>query len=659
MARPPAPVHYLRPNDRVWTPGSVLYLDTETRTIPRTEPEVMTLRLWCLRLIDRRPTDSGRQEIVDMDGDTSAELAAAITDSFKGRKTLWLFAHNLSFDLVTTRLPLALVSAGWRISDAAVGGRAPWMRFSKGSKRLTVVDSGGWLPAALTDLAPMTATRKLSLPKSGDSRKAWLDRCRHDVAILADAMGQLMDWWDRDKLGRFDISGSACGWNAFRHVPSVQRIVVDPEPDFVAADRKTVHGGRRGVWRVGDIRAGGLLELDITAAYPGVAAQLPLPVRRAYPIDSLEIDDGRLTSDRWQFAGQVTIETDTPRWPVKWRGGTWYPTGTFTTHLAGPEIAEAVRLGCLRAVGPGHVHQLGGAMMPWARWILAAQRGEIDTVPPVAQVTAKHWGRVVIGKWASRGFDRVPMGASPAQGWGYEEGWDHATQTHGGMVDIAGQRWWVSSSAEPDNAYPAILAWVESHVRLRLSRVLDALGDDVAIQCDTDGLIVSERALVKWARGFLGDDVADNAELSILDRAILALNELTAPLTIRIKRRHSHARILGAQHIDLPTGRRFAGLPKHATRTGEDTYSGRIWPKLQWQMGNGDPRGYVRPAIEAVVAGPYAAGFVLTTGRVVPPMAVVMPDGSTDLLPWDMMPSRLTTGRLAPKQSPRMKTLIP
>lgn len=658
MSREPAPVHYLRPNDKVWTPPHVLYLDTETATIPNTEPEVMALRLWCLRLVDRRPAGNGRMVTVDSDGDTSAELVEQINQSFKGRKTIWLFAHNLSFDLVTTRLPMALVLSGWSVSDAAVGGRAPWLRFSKGSKRLTLVDSGGWLPVALSELAPLTTTSKKPLPPSNGSRKAWLARCASDVGLLSDAMSQILDWWDREQLGRFDISGSACGWNAYRHMPVVQRIVVDPDPDSVAADRKAVHGGRRGVWRVGDVRAGGLLELDITTAYPGVAAHLPLPLRRAYRVEGLATTDSRITSDRWQFAGEVELETDTPRWPVKWGGGTWYPVGRFRTHLAGPEIAEAARLGCLRAVGPGHVHQLGGAMMGWARWVLATQRGENELAPPVAAVVAKHWGRVVIGKWASHGFDRVPMGASPVLDWSYEEGWDHGSQTRGGMVDIAGQRWWVSASAEPDNAYPAILAWVESHVRLRLSRVLDALGPGVAVQCDTDGLIVSERAFTRWCREQVLQMPELPGSMGLLDAGLSALNELCAPLTIRIKRRHTHARILGPQHVETPSGRRFAGLPKHATRTGENTYEGRIWPKLQWQMSNGDPRGYVRPNVTATVAGPYAPGFVLTTGHVVPPVAVVMPDGSTDLLPWDLMPSRMTAGKLAPVQSPRLKALI-
>lgn len=657
MTRQTAPVHYLRPNETVWTPSSVMFLDTETSVIPNSMPEVLSLRLWCSLLVDRRPTDSGKQQRLWGDGFTTGELVAEINRRLVGRTTVWLFAHNLSFDLVTTRLPLALVEAGWTINDAAVGGRSPWLRMGKGSKRLTMVDSGGWLPVPLADVAAAMGTAKTPLPQELATTDEWLTRCRTDVAILADAMCGLMDWWDEHELGNFTISGAASGWNAFRHMPTVSRVVVDPEPDLIKADRLAVHGGRRGVWRVGDVRGSRLLECDITSAYPRVAADLPLPLRRAYPVESLPVDHWVIDSDRWGVLAEVELETDTPRWPVRWHDATWFPTGRFKAHLAGPEIAEARRLGCLRAIGPGHVHQLGSAMMTWARWVLDVQDGLDPTAPPSARIAAKSWGRVVIGKWASHGFERTKMGPAPTLGWGYEEGWDHSAQARGGYVDLAGQRWWVTASEETDNAYPAILAWVESHVRLRLSRVIEALGTDTVIQCDTDGLIIRADHLREYGRRMaFGNHVKGTPRQAEL-AAIEALNALIYPLQIRVKKSYPWATVLGPQHVETPTERRFAGLPRHATRNDEGKYVGKLWPKLQWQMTNGDPRGYVRPDVSATIEGPYAAGWVTTTGRVIPPAAIIDADGNTELLPWALMPADVTQYQLAPKQHAELKTL--
>jgi len=659
MPRQPAPPHYLRRNDTVWTPPAIILLDTETRTIPELAGDVLALRLWAARFLDRKPKTTARPVRFDGHGTTTAELVAWLSSMLIGHKTVWLFAHNLGFDLTTTRLPLALVDAGWQVNDAAIGGRAPWMRMAKGSKVLTMVDSGSWLPMQLKDVAEHLGMVKPPLPAEDDSPEAWLGRCRADVDILATAVTQLLDWWDEHELGRFNVSGPASGWNAFRHRYTLQRVMIDPDPGQVRTDRLAVHGGRRGVWRVGRLARRTLLELDITAAHPTVAARLPLPMRRSVPFSSLDPSDRRLNSDRWGVVAEVELETEVPRWPVRWHKATWYPVGRFRAHLAGPEIAEAARLGCLRAIGPGWVHQLGHVLMPWAQWVLSVQADTSGRHPPAARLVAKHWGRAVIGKFSARGFDKIEMGGSPILGWSVEEGWDHHAGAPGNFVDIGGRRWWVTSTDASDNAYPAVLAWVESHVRLRLSRVIDALPERCVIQCDTDGLIVTEDGLIDWETRQLQAGYNWPTRAEAVASAINRLNRLIEPLTIRVKRSYDRARVLGPQHVEIPGERRFSGLPKDAKPIGSDRYAGHTWPKLQWQLANGDPRGYVRPLLEATVQGPYANGWVTTAGRVIPVRTIVTDSGATEVLPWEWMPPRIRRQTLAPAQHTALRSLMP
>lgn len=652
--RGPAPVHYLRKNDAVWTPPAVIYFDTETRVIPDTEPEVLALRLWCATLIDRRPTRGGAQTILNGDGDTGTELAQWITTQSKTRPTLWVYAHNLSFDLTTTRLPLTLATLGWRISDAAVGGRAPWMRFGKGSSRLCIVDSGSWLPTKLEDIGTAVGIPKPSLPRNNGARPGWLARCRVDVDILASAMEQLHGWWDRNELGKWDITGPSCGWHAFRHVPELQRITVDPAAEAQSRDRLAIYGGRRGAWRIGKVSDGPLLELDFTAAYPTIAASCPLPVGRNNLFDSMAVDDWRITSDDYGIIARVEINTDQPLYPLKWGGQTWYPTGHFRTTLAGPDIRRAQQLGHLVSVSSGEVHKLGFAMQSWARWLLAVQNGTHEDSPPMARIFSKASGRTVIGKWAAHSFDKQDMGETYDNGWGYTEGWDDATNSAGGLVSIAGRQWWVSSGGDSDNGYPAILAFVESHTRQLLGRVIQALGHECVIQCDTDGLIVRAEGMgAPNTTGTLtapdGIDGADRITWT-LDQ----LNTIAAPLHIRIKRTFDTAHILGPQHVDAGGQRRFSGLRADAKHIGNDQYRGRTWPKLQYQLSNGDARGYVRPLVTNTIRGPYAPGWVSQSGRVVPPIATIDAHGTSVLLPWGLMPEGIQRLGLAQAQNPRL-----
>lgn len=653
----PRQTHYLPANHKVWTPPHVIMLDSETRTVPDTEPELLTLRLWVARLIDRQETKGGKKQTLEHWGHTAEELGTQIEGWIKGRTTLWVYCHNLSFDITTTRLPLVLVSLGWTVTEAAVSGSAPWLRLKRGSAHLTLVDSGSWLSVPLEDVGRRLGMNKPVLPTDNDCEDTWLARCRADVDILATAMLTLMAWWDTNELGRWTVSGAGSGWNAMRHMPTPCRVVINTDADQIAADRAAVHGGRRGLWAVGTRTKGPFIDLDFRNAYPTVAAWESLPSRRSTAFDTLELDDWRLTNDRWGIIAEVELETETPRWPVRVAGATWLPTGRFLATLAGPEIRDALRLGALRSIRSGHVHQLAPHMLTWGQWVLDLINARPTDVPPIVQLAAKNWSRSVIGKWASREYSRLELGPSPYAGWHYEEGLDHDDSGRGAMIDMGGQRWWSWASGDSEQAYPAVLAWIESETRMRLTRTIEAVGEGCVLQCDTDGLIVNESVLgTKAARGHLVAPAGLNGPARtkwIIDN----LDPIIAPLTIRVKASHKTVRLLGPQHYRLGTERTYSGLPGMAEEVKPDTFTYRSWPKLQWQMENGTAAGYTRPQATVTVRGPYAPGWVTSMGSVVPPEATIGRDGASRLLSWDAMTRKPARARLAPVQHPILEAL--
>lgn len=632
--RPVAPVHRLRPNERQWSPPSVIFLDTESRTIETGERDVLGLRLWVARFSDRHGPSNRQPRNVTAWGRTPNDLAIWLGDVTRNRDTVWCFAHNLAFDLTATKLPLWLVRHGWAINDAAVGGKAPWMRLGRGKRVLTVTDSWGWLPLPLEEIGRRVGVRKPPLPGELDSEAAWLARCGADVDILATAMSELMDWWDATGRGNWTITGAATGWNAYRHTATDWPVIVDPDPATVKAERTYVHGGRRGTWAIGEHGAGPFAELDFVAAYPSIAAACPHPVKRSWAFRSMTLTDPNLHSDRWGVTARVLIDTDTARWPVRIEGQAWYPVGRFHADLAGPDIREAARLGVLVSIGPGHVHQLAPNMAGWASWCLDEQFNTSGDTPPAAQIACKNWGRSTIGKWSGRSFNRTALGPAPGHGWGYEAGWSHDGNVPGGMLDLAGRRWWISADGTPDNAYPAVTAWIESEVRVRLGRVIAAIGEGAILQADTDGLIVALRVIgTPAAHGHLiaPPGLTWRARLNwVLD----SIDPVTAPLTLRLKHQRNHVHVLGPQHVVVDGQRRFAGMAKSALLGADGRYSAKTWPGLQWQMQHGDPRGYVRPTQTYRIEGPYPTGWILDDRTVVPIETDLDEHGNTVIVPW-------------------------
>lgn len=659
MQRPEVPVHYLTENKREWSPGAVIFFDTESRRVVHPGGETHRLRLWTARAVDRRPVRGKAQRNVAEQGFTPGDLADAVCDLTKGRKSVWLFAHNLSFDLSVSMLPKMLVDRGWTITAQTLGGKSPWLRLNRKGTTLAICDTWSWLPVSVAELGQAVGIPKPPLPTDDDTDEAWFTRCQADTDIIARAMCDLMDWWDAKRLGNWTTTGPATGWNAYRHNAETRQVVIHPDPEIVAEDRAYVHGGRRVTWSLGDHRAGPYLELDIERAYPTVAAHFPLPHQHGARFESLPLDHVNLDHPRWSVVARCLIRTRTPSVPVRWQGKIYYPVGEFWANLAGPDIVEARRNGQLLRIGPGRTHQLSYSMRPWAAWALDTISGRWKRDPAVARIAVKHWSRTTIGKWAAHGYTAEPWGQAPDSGWGFEDAWDHNSQCHAAVQDVAGQRWFVAANGDPENAYPVIFAWVESHVRVALNRAVDMIGDGALLSGNTDGLIASQSIMGTAAAGGSVLAPVGLAGRARADYVIAAVNAAIAPFTLRVKTSAGRVTVTGPQHVRFGDRLSMSGVPAKADEIAPNTFQFTTWPKLSSQLARGMDGTYERTVRTVRMATTHPSGWVLTDGRVVAAEMTTDAAGNNVMLPW--LETRWSALGLVPadEQRPDLAKLLP
>lgn len=592
------------------SPHRIVAWDTETTTIPEGRREVMPLRLWAAETVQRHGRRPTRPQRAIAEGVTALQLVEFLESTCRSRETVWAFAHNQGFDLAVTRLPLLLLRRGWTITAHALASDSPWARLARGGHRLVLADSTSWLPGKLEGLGALVGIDKPPLPKDDDDEEDWWYRCRRDVHILAEALLQLLDWWDQRGLGAWSVTGPQCGFNALRHMPNVHQVVIDPDPSARSFERRALVGGRREVWRVGRQPWGDYRELDFRAAHATIAAHCPLPKRRSVFFDRLGLDNWRVTSDRWAPIAEVEVRTNTPRYPLQLGGRLWYPVGQFRTVLAGPEIAEARRRGELLNIGPGWLYQLGAHMSDWGRWVLSELDDETATAPPVPRAALKAWSRNVPGKWATRTSVVWHEGQALELGWHVEHGRHHPSGAPCAVLDMAGQREILLQDQDADDCFPAVLAWIQSEVRVRLGRLIDMVGAERMISCNTDGVIC------QWK----------GPELFNVDQWQLR------PLVAREKARHEWVHPISPQHLILPTERRLSGVPASAEEVSPGRFSWMAWGRLPAQIAGGDPRGYVRERRTVDLNQVPVNRWVLANGQCLPVQAAVDLDGTTRLV---------------------------
>lgn len=668
-----ATAHWVKPAGKTSTPPAVIFLDSETRSSTQDDLEIHTLRCWDACLVRRRIRNRARPLV--WAADERIDDPATLVDKWASSgESTWLYAHNVTFDVVVTGLAVGLVARGWELSSRfgmtsgsmwcvlhkgrkAASSRAgsdpegePGTRF-KWSHTLTIADSAAYFPVPLAQLAPLTGVSKPPLPDDDDTAEAWAARCHADVSILAAVVLSLMAWWDDNDMGKWSVTGAALGWQTYRRTLTPRQLVIDHDPALIEWERQAVYGGRRDVFRVGELAPGRYGELDYQAAYPTIAANCLLPAKVACRIT----DDHRRLAMRGKvpagMLAEVTITADVPRWPVRIKGRVFYPVGTFRTVLAAPDIQAAADAHALAAVHDGYLYVMTGHLATWARQCLGWVTAPEDEIPGAVRVWAKLASRAVIGKFAQRGWRTTPWVGEPSESWSVQETADLYTGTRGTIVGLSGRYYISWADQRGEHERPAVLAFVEAHVRARLGRLIAGRFGAAVVQCDTDGLMASYGQLrhlaasegTRWRRG---DQVPQGIE-----HVLAVWNDASWPLTIRDKTVFTRAVVYGPQHVVMDGRQRFAGVPKGAWQTGPDTWAARLWPGIIWQSQHGPPGSYARPVQPYLVVGPYAAGWVLADGAVRAAETAVDESGLTYALHWKQTRWAAAGDVLGPRQA--------
>ncbi len=580
----PAVIHYLRPNHVERSPHRLLVFDTETRPVNMQTPDTQTLRLWSAKLTRRHGHEPNKPRAERFHGHTPDDIADLITSLGRSDSALWVMAHNLNFDLAVTELPVRLADRGWRITDAALTTDDPWFRATKGSHRLTVTDSWSYLPAAVEHIGELLSMPKMRMPDYSAEDAQWWPYCDRDVDIVTAAITQLMDWWDDGHYGNWSLTGASTGFSSYRHMQPAPRVLIDPDPDARALEADAITGGRRFTNRVGKMPRGLYADLDIETAHLQVMRSFRLPFRRIKSFDSLAVDDVHLRTDWTDILASVTVEVSSPRYPLRTTHGVFYPVGRFTTTLAGPEIREAAKRGELRAIGHGWLYATSPHMRYWADWIAGLLDTSDDSTPPAVRLAAKSWSRSVPGKWDGHTSEVVHREPDLRPGWLVEHGWIHDGRRKADFLLVGGEQWTIARDLWSDDAFPAILAFIQSHTRVALGRLLDALGP-AALSHNTDGAIVDVDAMPGSLTPFQPVPEAAPADrLRWLDAACVDLSAVIAPFRVRVKSACHNLTVISPQHVIMGRKRKLSGIPAGAKRDRRGRYVFRSWPKLHTQI---------------------------------------------------------------------------
>jgi hypothetical protein len=548
---------WLRPNHASRVPRRFAALDTETVTDPVTGGAVHRWRLGVAALWDdrRRPFADGPVEVVD--ATTPEELWRTVDGWTWSGYRLVVVAHNLGFDLRTSRALSVLPALGWRCEWVRLDGPDACAMFRRDRRSIALVDLHTWVPKPLVEIGGMVGIDKPPLPRPDDDVEAWWHRCRTDVLITGAAFARVLAATRERDWGDWRVTGpaQAMAWFRHRHLDR-QKVLVGCPPGTVEPEREAAHAGRCEAWRHGVVE-GPLVEWDWHLAYARVAAAVEVPVK---PLGRrIDARAGEMY-EKWTRHARcalVRVATDVPVVPARIDGRIAWPVGEFTTWLWDCEIDLARDEGADVEVLAVRVWRRTPLLRTAATEILAAcdpDGGEHDRV---VRAVWKQWGRTLVGRFGMRHTSWERFGTADDDDVSLSSLCDRTTGERTRLLQVGRDLLLEGGARDAPTAQPAVMSYVMAVTRTWLWRAMRVAGLREVVYVDTDSLLTTETGSTRL-------------------EAAVAAGGLGG---LRVKSLHERVEVLGPRQLVLDDGVRIAGLPRRARRVGAREWEAEVWER--------------------------------------------------------------------------------
>ncbi len=244
--------HFLTANSQGQLPVRLVFFDTETKPVPTNDPETTDQRLWFgYGAYVRRMEDYQWSSPKWIRFEEPEEFWSWILELSAEKTALYVFAHNLGFDVSVTKGFDFLVENGWEGQRPILDDPPSVIKYKKDGRTIVLLDTLNFFRVPLFVLGQSVGIEKLEMPAYTDPILQWETYGHRDVEVILYAMLQWLDFVRTEDLGNFSKTLPGQSLTAFRHRFMTHKIFIDDNEDALELARKAYHGGRTECFKIG------------------------------------------------------------------------------------------------------------------------------------------------------------------------------------------------------------------------------------------------------------------------------------------------------------------------------------------------------------------------------------------------------------------------
>ena len=477
----------LRKNHATGVPSRCIFFDTETKT--RRTGKIEKHRMKMAWLCHARYNKVGQQERVSWKYfEDTLELCKAIASSVSQKSTVYLFAHNAFFDLQVSDFYYYFTRWGWELEFNYEKGLTYILAIKKGNRRLNVVSTTNYFDMPLKKIGDLVGLKKLDVDFNKVKKAELKVYCHRDVEIIKKAMEMYFDFIIKHDLGKFSFTRAAQAFRAYRHRFMGNRVYLHKDEEVKALERFAYFGGRVECFELGNIQGGPFISLDVNSMYPFVMKLYPVPVRINRYMKDVPVEWIKRFLVNYALVAEVTVETSVPLYPVRMNKKLVFPIGKFKAFMCSHSLFEAIERDDLVEVHRLAVYDKAHIFDQYVDYFHSLRNEYKDAGNKVFDRYCKYFLNSFYGKFGQKAKITEVTEDKTNTGYYRMEIYNMVKNRKEMEYKLFNKHIIEVDEVDGKNSFCAIAAHVTDAARVMLWKIIEGIGPDRVLYCDTDSI---------------------------------------------------------------------------------------------------------------------------------------------------------------------------
>lgn len=559
-------------------PKHLVFFDTETHVIEDDGGGVsFPLRLGVANYVRLNFDGSikGDETIVFYSTDEFFEF---LLDKQRSKQKMWVFAHNVGFDVRVLDLPTYVNDRDFKSEPPIINDRVFIWDVKTGKATITFMDTANYGVHSVSQLGSDMGYDKLDIDFDTDNIDELITYCKRDVEILRRFVLSYITFIQENNLGEVRVTIASQAFTTYRYKFMHKQPMIHINEDVLRLERSGYYGGRTECFFIGTLEGETHYYVDVNSMYPYVMLTKKIPHTlighsRNVPVRYLGV---RLS--KFYVVAKVRLNTDKIIYPYRRGKRLIFPVGRFITTLHHSELELAYKHGHIEHVYECAIYEHDYLFSDYVRFFydlkqrygregkktwrlitklfLNSLYGKFGQIQPTRKLLLVDKGDEIIRIPNLTEEDLLQLDHIYTSEMFRITGSHKESNRHFQLLMWYGSLYEESREGETLYSCPSIAGSVTAYARIRLWEIMSLAGLDNVYYIDTDSCIVNQDGYNNLAPMLNENEIG-----------MLALEDTTERVVIH-----------GNKDYEFGDTVRHKGLPKTAVQTKQDT-----WEYVQFQ----------------------------------------------------------------------------